>query len=345
MTRLGVALAEFVQPDTPTALRALDEWIAKAGRPDLCPIWVRGFQLDRALVRGIRERGIEVTLYVETGKLEPAEILSGKWDCQIGRVASRAGDGTAVRINQEGNGEALGHWQDWPADTQIDVFCHIVTAMRVEADIRSWYTPQGRMRNRIDELHAYYPGPDHVDIVGFDMYSDDEAARFPPDQWMRSVEWCRATGKPVWVGETGRRGLTRRAEWLRSIPDAGVDAAIVMDMLALRPDGGHDDWRWTAPMRRAFREMVSVESVDATEARQQEREQLFENAERWRAKGLFTDAEWGAICAAFFLDADPPPLSPEAIEHYRRIIAEREDRSGASVEANHTRADHEDNLP
>jgi hypothetical protein len=253
VTRLGVALEAFVQPDTPTALRALDEWIAKAGRPDLVPIWVRGFQLDRALVRGIRERGIEPVLFVEVGGLSVVD------DDLIKLVACRAGEGTVVRVNQEGNADWGAPWQRWDAETQIDVFEHISHVMRLEAGARMWYCPQGRQRNRIDELQEYYPG-DAAQIVGFDMYSDDEAARFPPDQWMRSVEWCRATGKPVWVGETGRRnGLTRRAEWLRSIPAAGVDAAIVMDMLALRPDGAFDDWRFNQPMRRAFRELVATD--------------------------------------------------------------------------------------
>jgi hypothetical protein len=257
VTRLGVALAEFVQPDTPTALRALDEWIAKAGRPDLVPIWVRGFQLDRALVRRIRERGIEPVLFVEYGHL--SNILDGLLDDELRLLACRAGDGTAVRFNQEGNADWGARWQDYDAATQIEAFVHVSAVMRSEADVRMWYCPQGRQRNRIDELQEYYPG-DAAQIVGFDLYSDDEDARFPPDQWMRSIEWCRATGKPVWVGETGRRnGLTRRAEWLRSIPDAGVDAAIVMDMLALRPDGGHDDWTWSSAMRRSFRELVAVE--------------------------------------------------------------------------------------
>jgi hypothetical protein len=253
VTRLGVALAEFVQPDTPTALRALDEWIAKAGRPDLVPIWVRGFQLDRALVRGVRERDIEPVLFVET-------MATGVVSADDYRfLACRAGDGTVVRWNQEPNADWGAPWQAWSAENYRDGFAFASEFMRSEADVRMWYCPQGRQRNRIDELQAYYPG-DAAQIVGFDLYSDDEAARFPPDQWMRSVEWCRATGKPVWVGETGRRnGLTRRAEWLRSIPDAGVDAAIVMDMLALRPDGAFDDWRFNQPMRRAFRELVATD--------------------------------------------------------------------------------------
>jgi hypothetical protein len=262
VTRLGVALAEFVRPDTPTALRALDEWIAKAGRPDLVPIWVRGFQLDRALVRGIRERGIEPVLFVETPSQPNMAwtIVNRFLDDTLRLLACQVGDGTVVRVNQEGNADWGAPWQQWDAETQIAVFRHISEVMRSEADVRMWYCPQGRQRARIDELQEYYPGNEACQLVGFDMYSDDEAARFPPDQWMRSVEWCRATGKPVWVGETGRRnGLTRRAEWLRSIPEAGVDAAIVMDMLALRPDGGHDDWTWSAAMRRSFRELVAVE--------------------------------------------------------------------------------------
>jgi hypothetical protein len=257
MTRLGVALEAFVQPDTPTALRALDEWMQKGGKPDLVPIWVRGFQLDRALVRGIRERGIEPVLFVEYGHL--SNILDGVLDDELRLLACRAGDGTAVRFNQEGNADWGARWQDYPAATQSAAFAQVSRIMRSEADVRMWYCPQGRQRARIDELQAYYPG-DAAQIVGFDMYSDDEDARFPPDQWQRSIEWCRATGKPTWVGETARRfGLTRRVEHLRSIPQAGVDAAIVMDMLAPRPDGGVDNWTFTRPMYTAFRGLVATD--------------------------------------------------------------------------------------
>jgi hypothetical protein len=252
--RLGVAIESCIHPDPAVTLPALDEWMRKAGKPDLFPIWVRGLVLDpkdRAVIAGIRARGIRPLLYVEAPASFAVDSMS--------RIAHRAGDGTVVRFNQEPNGRWGAPWQVWEPSRYIDVFSDVSRRMRAEANVRMWYCPQGRQRPGIDELQTYYPG-DAAQIVGFDMYSHDEDSRFPRDQWARSIEWCRATGKPVWVGETGRRnGLTRRAEWLRSIPDAGVDAAIVMDMLALRPDGGHDDWTWSSAMRRSFRELVAVE--------------------------------------------------------------------------------------
>ncbi len=45
------------------------------------------------------------------------------------------------------------------------------------------------------------------------------------------------------------------AEWLRSILDTGVDAAVVFDMAI--PNFGHD-WTWNKAMRAAWREMLAA---------------------------------------------------------------------------------------
>ena len=263
--RHGVALREAVdKPSATLTLPALDAWTAKAAKPDLFPIWSRwdkaakAWTLDRALLAGLRSRGVEPIIYVESTGVPYDVILTGAMDTALRLLACAAGNGTMVRFDQEPNGSGLrADWQKPNAANArwVDVFRHVSHAMRIQADVRMVYCPVGRNRARIGELAAYWPGDDAVQVMAFDMYSNDEHGRFPPEQWAVSIEWQKATApeKPRITCETGRDArLTQRAEWLASIDDvADLDAAIVFDMGV--PEFG-DDWRFSRAMYRTAKE-------------------------------------------------------------------------------------------
>lgn len=245
--KLGVARQWNVEPSLAT--------LPDIEPSTLVPLWSRDWKLDRRLVKAIRARGAEPIVYLETTGYPLDRIIDGVYDCELRRLALAA-DESIVRPNQEPNGNpdiipwALDPlWK--PAQQRM------ATVMRAEADVRIAYSPVGRNRKRIAELEDWYPGDEFVDVLGFDYFSTDEDDRFPPDQWAVSVEWARSKGKSVYVFETGRKvGLSRRAEWLRSILDAGVDAAIVFDMTT--PDQHAHQWGWSPKMRAAWREMLAA---------------------------------------------------------------------------------------
>ncbi len=242
--KLGKATADNVEP----SLRLLDH--VEAGT--LVPLWSRDWKLDRRLVKAIRERGGEVVVYLESTGYSYAHILAGEYDCDIRLLASRA-DGCVVRWDQEANGEGLGaDWQDIDSEMYVETFHYVHDLMRSEADVRLFWCAAGGDPNAMQ----WYPGDAHCEIVGFDRYSWKEDSKFPPDQWRKDIEMLRTTRKPIWVGECGRKaGLTRRAEWLRSILETGVDAAVVFDMEV--PEFEHS-WTWNRAMRNAWREMLTT---------------------------------------------------------------------------------------
>jgi hypothetical protein len=241
--RYGVALREFVDGSTDDALRALDAFGERSRIPELVPVWSRRYILDSALLRGVRERGAEPVVYLEDRDRLPVHE-------DVLRLFACRADDCIVRYNQEPNGDWGAPWQDWSPEVYIEECARVSAVMRSEADVRLFYCPQYRQRKRIDELGRWYPA-NAAQVVGFDAYST-------PDKWRLSIEWCRATGLPVMVGETGwPAGEGGGAAWLRSLASVDVDAIVVMNTDAPRPDGGLDDWRWTPAMDRTFAGMTA----------------------------------------------------------------------------------------
>jgi hypothetical protein len=249
--RYGVALREFVDGTTDDALRALDAFATRARLPDLVPICVRRWQLDRRLLQGIRERGAEPVLYVESTGFLYHEILAGKHDTALRLLACKA-DGLVIRWDQEPMSKGLSApWFRHPL--YLPTFGYVSALMRSEADVRLAYCTT----NDVDAMAEFYPG-DACQIVGFDAFSRAEHGRFPPEQWRLPTDVLArlAPGKPVWVFEAGRLvGLSRRAPWLRSIAEVdGIEAAIPWDMDV--PDH-EDDFTWTPAMDRTFAGMAA----------------------------------------------------------------------------------------
>jgi hypothetical protein len=250
LMRYGVALAECVQPDHDTLMAALDAFASRSRMPDLVPVWVRRWQLDRRILRGIRERGAEPTLYVESTGFLYHEILAGKHDAALRLLACKA-DGLVVRWDQEPMSEGLKPpWFRHPL--YLPTFGYVSELMRGEADVRLAYCAT----NDVDAMAEFYPG-DACQIVGFDAFSRAEFGRFPPEQWRLPTDVLSrlAPGKPVWVFEAGRLvGLPRRAAWLKSIAQVeGIEVAVPWDMDV--PDH-EDDFTWTPAMDRVFAGMT-----------------------------------------------------------------------------------------
>jgi hypothetical protein len=245
--RYGVALEECVRPEHDRLLRALDAFAERAAMPHLLPIWVRGWDLDRRILRSVRERGVEPVLYIEPGAILPPA-------CDIREVAYKAGDGTVVRFAQEPDGALRSPWREWGAEEYRDNFDFVRETMQEAADVLLFWCPT------INVTADYWPGV--ADVLGFDGYFKKDDARLPSERWQVPVERCRTLSPetPIWIGECGwKAGIEGRAAGLRDLPQVeGVDAVIVMDMLALRPDGGFDDWRFNGPMDRAFKGLMSA---------------------------------------------------------------------------------------
>lgn len=214
--------------------------------PDIVPIWCREWDVDRTLLAGIRERGAEPVLYVEAHQL-PA------YDLRL--FACRIGDGTVVRVNQEMDGDWGAFWQDWLPQAYASWFAATRAMLREENDVRLFWCPS--IPRRAHE-QRYWPG--EADIVGFDRYVWKGAQAQPAGMAAGPVDQCNviAPGVPVWWGEHGTLAgvVPKRAERLRNLELVeGVEAVVIMNMRALRPDGKFDDWTWTPSMERTFRTM------------------------------------------------------------------------------------------
>jgi len=251
--RYGFAILESVHPVTDVVLRALD---ARPTVPHVFPLWSNWdageWPLDRKLLSGIRERGVEPVVLAESTGVPYEDILAGRADTALKLLALRA-EGLVVRWDQEPNSKGLGaDWYDHPL--YVPVFQHVSHVMRKEADVRLAYCPSVN-----DRMAESYPGHEACQVVATDIFSRQEAGRFPPEQWKRPLaELARmAPGKPRWVMESGRLvGLTRRAEWLRSFELVeDVEVAIAWDMSV--PNSA-DDFTWTKAMGRAFAAMMEV---------------------------------------------------------------------------------------
>lgn len=245
--RYGVALQECVIPDHDRTLRALDEFAGRSRMPDILPLWSREWKVDKALVRDVRARGVEPVIYVEV-----ADPFTASFDA-VALFACRIGEGTVVRLNQEMDGNWGAPWQAWTSDQYVMWWDRVSTILHGEGALTYWCP--SRPRRAADE--GYWPGK--ADVVGFDRYAWDADSQYPPDSFEGPVSQCQrlAPGTPIWVGEHGSHaGVPKRAERLRALEDVpGLDVVVVMNLIAQQPTGGSDDWRWTASMERAFREM------------------------------------------------------------------------------------------
>jgi hypothetical protein len=196
------------------------------------------------LLAAVRDMGIEPVLYVETRQpVINVDLLMG--------FAADIGDGTVVRLNQEPDGSWGAPWQSWMPSTYTAHWNACRGILRSEAGIRVFWCPT--MPNRAVR-GGWWPG--EADIVGFDRYAWDAEDEYPAQQWDNSVRVLQrlSPGTPIWVGEHGTKaGIPRRAERLREVPRVdGVEAVILMDTLAPRPDGKVDDWTWVGPMYRSW---------------------------------------------------------------------------------------------
>ena len=147
-------------------------------------------------------------------------------------------------------------WAGWPPETYIAAYRRMVDVCRAEApDVDFMWSPLG-----LDGFERYYPGADHVDVVGLSVfvYQSWEQAILGQEGSFRDVldpRYARAAkfGHPIVVAELGFVGDEAYVE--RWTNDARQDIEGLDDLVAVVyfnqtevypwPDGfGLPDWRF-----------------------------------------------------------------------------------------------------
>lgn len=248
--RLGlVHPAGSERQDPQYILGRLDEWIVTAGKP--AAFGVRAVNLNPHLIRELQARDIiPVVALTSTRSPERAiDIISEsrppivvRWDHEVNNRAWTAAPWTGMdpdiyRRNWRNIRELLPHW------------------------VKMAYIPMLLERHAIDDFGIWYPGDEHVDIVGFDTYAWGERLIKPSTRWSHPIAWWqRHSDRPIWVTEFGithyRTRQRERLAWLRDLRNVeGVDVAMYFDID--KPDEGkHARWQLDMRERRLLGRMM-----------------------------------------------------------------------------------------
>lgn len=242
---LGLYPGGALQVEIPK-LQAVDAWLAPTGKR----FAIAGDFMDFEFVNPGWNVPAELNAAWNAGYVPFVNLVSGRTAAQIatgqidGAIATWAGlfatwAGTGRRAFlaplPEMNGNWIPYYSD-PADF-IAAYLHIremfeaaLRAKNVPDSAISWvFVPSGSSLAG-DEFELFYPGHEHVDIVGFSSYNF--GACQPPAPWVRWETFdtvfepyldrmnAMAPGKPIFITQTGVfdapvHGVGDKDEWLR----------------------------------------------------------------------------------------------------------------------------------
>jgi beta-mannanase len=187
-----------------------------------------------------------------------------------GQAAAAYGDPLILRWGHEMNGTFP--WSRRPPEEYVRVFRRVSDRIRRVAgatNVRLYFCPMIRMRDTgLDTMESYYPGDEWCQLVGFDAYSKTERWMPLAERWgpiMARLK--RMTGRPVVVGEFGRRVDRRQRDtWLASLADVkGVRGVVYFDMDLTRFKWPQHHWLMDEPMRHVYASLTSRSRITSAQ--------------------------------------------------------------------------------
>ena len=152
-------------------------------------------------------------------------ILNGTYDANmraIAKIFAQLKSPVIIRWGQEmENKSGRFSWANWQPKDYITAYRRMMKIVReISPETRIMWSPKGE-----NNLQDYYPGPEHVDIVGLSIFGLQEydemeygAPRSFKEALKQGYDLTVGFGKPVWVAELGYEGGDEYVtDWLKTV--------------------------------------------------------------------------------------------------------------------------------